>query len=196
MRGETYEKQESYNYISSYNYYFRTSTDGAYIIKQKKVFGENEIIEYIPEEEIDVVGLRQTVVSLYFNQKDTNTLVPEARRVDVKELTKDPYTSLLKLLIEGPKNEGLEKVIPDGTKINKIEVKNGIVNIDLSKEFIENHKGGAEAESRTVYSIVNTLTELNEVEAVKISIDGNIEASFKDNLINFKNPFVKQENVT
>lgn len=157
---------------------------------------ENEITEYIPEEEIDVAGLRQTVVSLYFNQKDTNTLIPEARRVDVKELTKDPYNTLMNLLLEGPKNEGLEKVIPEGTKINKIEIKNGTIYLDLSKEFIENHKGGAEAESRTVYSIVNTLTGLNEVEAVKILIDGNSEACFKDNLINFKDPFVKQENAT
>ncbi len=100
------------------------------------------------------------------------------------------------MLIEGPKNEGLEKVIPDGTKINKIEIKNGIVNIDVSKEFVENHKGGAEAESRTIYSIVNTLTGLNEVEAVKILIDGDNEAGFKDNLVNFKNAFVKQESTT
>lgn len=157
---------------------------------------EEQIIEYVPEEEIDTVGLRQTVVSLYFNQKDTNTLVPEARRVDVKEITKDPYNTLLKLLIEGPKNESLEKVIPEGTKINKIEIKKGTVYIDLSKEFIENHKGGAEAEGRTVYSIVNTLTELNEVDAVKIVIDGNNEASFKDNDLSLKDAFVKRETNT
>lgn len=157
---------------------------------------QNEITEYIPEQEIDVAGLRQTIVSLYFNKKDTNTLIPEARRVDVKELTKDPYTTLVKLLIEGPKNEGLEKVIPEGTKINKIELKNGTIHLDLSKEFIENHKGGAEVESRTVYSIVNTLTQLNEVEAVKILIEGNEDACFKDNLMKFKDAFVKQEETT
>lgn len=157
---------------------------------------QNQITEYIPEEEIDVAGLRQTVVSLYFNQKDTNTLIPEARRVDVKELTKDPYNTLIKLLLEGPKSEGLEKVIPDGTKINKIELKDGTIYLDLSKEFVENHKGGAEAESRTIYSIVNTLTGLNEVEAVKIVIDGNNESCFKDNLMNFKDAFVKQDNAT
>ncbi len=141
-------------------------------------------------------GLRQTVVSLYFNQKDTNKLIPEARRVDVKDLVKDPYNTLMKLLIEGPKNEGLEKVIPEGTKVNKIELKNGIIYLDLTKEFIDNHPGGAEAESRTVYSIVNTLTGLNEVEAVKINIDGYEEEGFKDNLINFKEPFVRQEGTT
>lgn len=101
----------------------------------------------------------------------------------------------MKLLIEGPKNEGLEKVIPEGTKINKIELKNGIIYLDLTKEFIDNHIGGAEAESNTIYSIVNTLTGLNEVEAVKININGYEEEGFKDNLINFKEPFVRQEAV-
>ena len=165
-----------------------------YLIYQKTQENKqgNEITEYIPEEEITVSGLRQTVVSLYFREKDTNTLIPEARNIDVKELTKDPYNTLMKLLLGGPKNEKLEKVIPEETKINKIELKNNTIYLDLSKEFIENHTGGAEAESRTVYSIVNTLTQLNEVEAVKILIDGKEDARFKDNFINFKDAFVKQ----
>lgn len=165
-----------------------------YLIYQKTQENKenNEVTEYIPEEEITVSGLRQTVVSLYFKEKDTNTLIPEARNIDVKELTKDPYNTLIKLLLEGPKNEKLEKVIPEGTKINKIELKNNTIYLDLSKEFVENHQGGAEAESSTVYSIVNTLTGLNEVEAVKILIDGKDDACFKDNLINLKDAFVKQ----
>ena len=170
---------------------------GFFILKKVEENKEiEEITEYVPEEEISIEGLRQTIVSLYFNQKDTNTLVPEARNIDVKELLKDPYKTLVNLLIEGPKSEKLEKVIPDGTKINKIEIKEKIVYLDLSKEFIENHKGGAEAESRTVYSIVNTLTQLNEVEAVKILINNKEDAAFKDNLISFKDPFVKQEDIT
>lgn len=40
---------------------------------------------------------------------------------------------------------------------------------------------------------MNTLTELNEVEAVKILIDGNSEASFKDNSLSLKDVFVKRE---
>lgn len=156
----------------------------------------NNITEYIPEEEITIEQLRQTIVSIYFNEKDTNTLIPEARTIDVKELTKEPYITLLNLLIAGPNSEKLENVIPDGTKVNKTELKNGVLYVDLSKEFIENHKGGAEAESRSVYAIVNTLTQLSEVEAVKILIDGKEDASFKDNLVKFKEAFVKQELTT
>lgn len=167
---------------------------GCYIYgKVKEVKQQNEITEYIPEEELTQEQMRQTIVSLYFNNKDTNNLVPEARSIDVKSLTKEPYITLMNLLIEGPKKSNLEKTIPEGTKINKIERKGTMIQLDLSKEFIENHKGGAEEESRTIYSIVNTLTQLNEVESVKILIDGTSGSSFTDNAIQFKEPFVCQE---
>ena len=102
----------------------------------------------------------------------------------------------MNLLLEGPKNEKFEKTIPEGTKINKIELKSNILYLDLSKEFIENHKGGVEAESSSIYSIVNTLTQLNEVEAIKIQIDGKDDVAFKDNAISLKDPFVKQDTTT
>lgn len=155
---------------------------------------KNEITEYTPAEEITEEQLRQTIVSLYFNSKDTNTLMPEGRTIDVKELTKEPYLTLVNLLIEGPKSEKMEKVIPEGTKVNKIELKNNTVYIDFSKEFIENHEVGAERESKTIYSIVNTLTGLNEVEAIKILIDGEEGKSFKDNCIKFNEAFVPKDN--
>lgn len=162
-----------------------------YKINQSKQ--QQEIIEYVPEEEITTSQLRKAIVSLYFNQKDTNQLVPEARAIDVKELTKDPYNTLVKLLIEGPKNDKLEKLIPEGTKINKIEIEKGILKLDLSQEFIDNHKEGIEAESRTIYSIVNTLSSLNEVEAVQILINGKEDVSFKDSQVSLKDPFVKKD---
>ena len=65
--------------------------------------------------------------------------------------------------------------------------------LDLSKEFIDNHTGGQEQENKTVYSIVNTLTELNEVVSVKILINGREDQAFKDNKINFKNAFIRVE---
>ena len=136
------------------------------------------------------------MISLYFTNKDTNTLVPEARNIDVKELTKEPYKTLMNPLIEGPKNEKLERTIPDETKINKIELKENILWIDLSKEFIENQKAGVEVESRTIYSIVNTMTQLNEVEAVKFVIDGKEDCAFSDNAISLKDTFVPKEDLT
>ena len=148
---------------------------------------ENQII---PEEEISEDQMRQTIVSLYFYNNDTKSLASEGRLIDVKELLENPYKRLMELLIEGPQNTNLSKTIPDGTKVNKAEIKGDILYLDLSKEFIENHAGGEEAESATIYSIVNAMTNLTEVNAVKILIDGEDNKSFKDNKIKFDDPFV------
>ena len=76
-------------------------------------------------------------------------------------------------------------------KVNKAELKNDIVYLDLSKEFIEKHINGEKEETVTIYSIVNTLTELTEVNGVKILIDGEEDKAFKDNKIKFTEAFVK-----
>ena len=158
---------------------------------------QTSVNEIIPEEEISEEQMRQTIVSLYFYNEDSQSLMPEGRLIDVKELVEEPYKTLMELLIEGPQNSSLSKTIPDGTKINKIELKGDTLYIDLSKEFIENHSGGETKESATIYSIVNTMTNLTEVNAVKILIDGEENKAFKDNLIKFDDPFVvieKEEN--
>ena len=132
---------------------------------------KEEIIEILPQEEISDEQLRKTMVSLYYENKETKKLMPEARLVDVKLLINEPYKMLLELLMEEPKNTSLKTVIPDNVTINKIELNSDVLCIDFSKEFIENHQGGLENEKNTIYSIVNTLTELTEVNGIKIMID-------------------------
>lgn len=153
---------------------------------------EINIIEYTPQEEISEEQMRQTIVSLYF--KSGEELVPEARLIDVKQLLNNPYEEILKMLIEGPKNTNLEKTIPEGTKINKIQREKDILIIDFSKEIVENHKGGEKEERITINSILNTVTELTEINGIKILIDGQENKEFKDGKINFKNEFNKSIN--
>ncbi len=150
---------------------------------------EEDIIEYTPQEEISEEQMRQTIVSLYF--KSGEELVPEARLIDVKQLLNNPYEEILNMLIEGPKNNNLERTIPEGTKINKIEKENDILIIDFSKEIVENHKGGENEEKITINSVLNTVTELTEINGIKILIDGEENKEFKDGKINFKNIFNK-----
>lgn len=147
--------------------------------------------EIQPQEEVGNETMRQTIATLYYQNKETKELMPEGRMIDSKDLLTDPYATLITLLIEGPKNEKLQTVIPEGTRVLKAELKGDIVYLDLSKEFIDNHKGGQEAENMTIYAIVNTLTQLNEVNKVKILINGREDQAFKDNKINFKNAFIR-----
>ncbi len=151
---------------------------------------EQQVNEIIPEEEISEEQMRQTIVSLYFYNESSKSLASEGRLIDAKELIQEPYKKLMELLIEGPQNTSLSKTIPDGTRVNKAELRGETLYLDLSKEFIENHQGGEEQESITIYSIVNTMTNLTEVNAIKILIDGKENQAFKDNKIKFDDPFV------
>ena len=145
--------------------------------------------EIVPEEEISEEQERKTMVSIYFKDKQTGELTRETRMVDVKILANNPYQALIEMLLEGPKTESLEGTIPEGTKINGVGITGDMVFIDFTREFIDNHEGGLENESRTIYSIVNTLTELNEVNSVRILIDGKENCAFTDNAINFEQNF-------
>lgn len=158
-------------------------------IRDKK----EEIIEILPEEEISDEQLRKTMVSLYYENKETKKLMPEARLVDVKLLIDEPYKMLLNLLMEEPKNTTLKTVIPNNVTINKLELNSDVLYIDFSKEFIENHEGGLENEKNTIYSIVNTLTELTEINGVKILIDNEENKAFQDEQIKFDKVFTKED---
>lgn len=153
----------------------------------------NEITEYIPQEEFSDDEIRKTIISLYFKNIETNSLIAEAKCIDVKDLSKDAYSYLINLLIAGPESEKLESAIPEGTKVNSCTLKGNTVYVDLSKEFIDNAPSGIEEESMIVYSIVNTLTELNEVSNVKFLINGEENKSFKDGKISFKDSFTKND---
>ena len=155
----------------------------------KKNKNKNKNQEYIPQEEITDEQLRQTIITLYFFNIETGNIMPEARKIDAKELIKEPYKVLIELLINGPKSEKLVKLIPDGTKLNKIEIKNDCIYIDFSNEFINGQKLGEEQEELIIKSIVNTVTELKEINFVKILIDGKENQEFPDKEINFKEPF-------
>ena len=147
---------------------------GVLIFYNKDSEEENKIVnEYTPQEEITEDQLQNTIISLYFINKETKEINPEARTIKVNLLINDPYKYLLEQLIEGPKNEKLEKGIPENTKLNKVELKEDILYIDFSKEFIENAPKGKE----------------NEVNYIKILIDGKENEAFADKEVTFENTF-------
>ena len=155
---------------------------GYFVIKYLKQKGESGEIteEYTPQEEISEEQLRQTIVTLYFLSKDTKEITPEARLVDIKDIITNPYENLINLLIEGPKNEKNQKVIPDNTKLNKTYMEGDCITLDFSQEILNYDKNDEKAKENMVNTIVNTLTELTEVNKVKILIDGNQSEEFQE----------------
>ena len=135
------------------------------------------ISEIEPEIEISDEEMRQTKVNLYFQDNTSGILVKEERKIDSKELIDNPYKIVLNLLIEGPENENLSNPIPEGTKVNSLKYEKGILNIDLSNEFL-NSSG-----TNSIYSIVDTLTEFTEINGIKFTINGEVKEGLKETFV-------------
>ena len=154
---------------------------GYFIINYFKTHQEQTIVEeYTPEEEITEEQNRQTIVSLYFLEKETNELAPEARLVDIKEIMNTPYDKLVNMLIEGPKNEKYTKLIPENTKLNQTYKEKDMVYLDFSSEFLNFNKEDATVKQNIIDSLVKTLTQLTEVNSIKILIDGEENVDFNE----------------
>lgn len=159
---------------------------GVFVIKWlKDANEENETLvgDYTPEAEITEDQARQTIVSLYFPGKESQELMPEARLVDVKELMNIPYEKIFNMLKEGPKNDKLDGIIPQNTKILKSYMDKDCLVLDLSKDFLNFDKEKENTKVNLINSIVNTLTELTEVNSVKFLIEGQENEQFKDSYV-------------
>lgn len=147
--------------------------------------------EYIPEMEIKEEENRNTVVSLYFQNKESKELQIETRLINSKELLDKPYIKIIDLLLLGTSLESLESPIPNGTKLIGAILEGDCLVVNLSKEFIEGQKGDANIKLNSIYSIVNSVTELKEINSVKILIEGSENSGFNSDGIKFDNIFVR-----
>jgi len=94
--------------------------------------------------------------------------------------TPDPLTAAAREVIEGqPLTKGAQKIFPSGTKILGVTVENGIAKVNFSKEVLSANVGSA-GEALGIQSMVNTLTEFPEIQAVSFLVEGKLDERTKD----------------
>ena len=87
----------------------------------------------------------------------------------------------------------MHSCIPAGTKLLSIHVQNKLCTVNLSSEFSQNLEKNYAAERLAVYSIVNSLTELDEIDSVDIWVAGApLEKLF---MMDLKNSLKREERV-
>lgn len=119
----------------------------------------------------DALMQDESNITLYFSDAEASGLVREIRRVKVPK-GESLEKTVVSELIRGPQQEKMYRTVPQDTKIRSVETKDGVCFVNFSSEFISKHSGGTAAEELTVYSIVNSLTELSNVEKVQFLIEG------------------------
>lgn len=126
---------------------------------------------------------QNAIVTLYFSDKTGKQLVET--RVKIRYDGAVPIEQLvMEQLVKGPESiAGVDKnevfaTIPEGTKLSKITVKDGICYVDFNEAFLK--KRAAISDEVAVYSVVDSLIEIPAVNKVQITVNGEPVPVFGD----------------
>ncbi len=114
-------------------------------------------------------------VTLYLANTEGNALIETHRyvgynaEVSMEELV---VGQLIAGVTEEEEADGMAVTLPEGTVVNKITTRDGVCYLDLNERFLGKREGIDEA--TVLYSIVNSLVELPNINKVQFSIDGEV----------------------
>lgn len=113
-------------------------------------------------------------ILLYFPDSTQSYLIPEDR---IAEFDTSLEKTVMKELLKGPSATSLVSPVPMGTKLLSVKRSGDIVTVNLSGEFKKNHSGGSTGELMSIYTIVDSLTEIPGVNRVLFKIDTRLEST-------------------
>lgn len=87
--------------------------------------------------------------------------------------------ALEELINANPVIPGAARVLPQATKINSINIKDGLATVDFSRDVLRANVG-ASGEAMGIQSIVNTLTEFPEIKKVSFTVEGKVDERTMD----------------
>jgi germination protein M len=139
----------------------------------------DKLVGFLTEEDfIDSTGTdTKTKVKLYFANETGEELVEYETSIN--------YTGIgtleelvLQQLINGPTEIGMQSTIPEGTTLLNVSTKEGICYVDFNEKFLE--KLPNISDEIAIYSIVNTLAELQGINKVQFTINSEVVKTYRE----------------
>lgn len=128
-----------------------------------------------PGEQINAI--MSSEITLYFSNENGTKLVPEVREVHYSSNI-SMEKLVMEQLLKGPKDDGLRLAIPQGTKLVNVSVLDGVCFVNLDEGFL--NQNYEIAEPIVIYSIVDSLVELPNVNKVQISVNGDSDKVYRE----------------
>lgn len=114
---------------------------------------------------------------LYFADGQNRYLLSEYHTLTLDEDT-SPERYVMEELLRGPNSGELHSAVPAGTRLLSCSTAEGICTVNLSAEFLENRPGSVLGERLAVYSVVNSLAALSNVDSVILLVEGQLVETY------------------
>lgn len=121
--------------------------------------------------EDDSAANDQVTVKLYFSDENGRYLAEETRD-GFSEPEEDLPAYILQQLLNGPADSDHLTALPEGTSLLGVQLNNGQCVVNFSEEFLLNRPQNYAQARMAVLSVVNSLTELSEIESVRMLCAG------------------------
>ena len=116
-------------------------------------------------------------VALYFADSTKEKLVREMRTIKITD--QQPIEQyIINELIKGTKEKSMHTILSQDTVLASVNVEDNICYLNFKSNFIAQNTGGDAHERLVIYSIVNSLTELQTIGRVQFYIDGKRVENF------------------
>ena len=158
---------------------------------------DNKVIGFLSHKDInletDTYTTDSKVITLYFADKDGKNLIRETRTIKITD-TKPIESYIISELIKGPVNSDLVATLSPDTELISAETANDTCHVTF-KNFIDINLSEPESDKSklAVYSVVNSLAELDEVKYVRFLFKGKTEETVGP--FNFSEDFKKDKDI-
>lgn len=122
-----------------------------------------------------ILDKRKYSLNLYFGNSKNDALIIEKRVIVSSEEMEEKV--IVEELIKGPRNRMLNSYIPSTTKMISIHTIDGICYVNFSKDILE-YSWQNNNVDMMIWSIVNSITEVEHIQAVQILVEGNKNDAF------------------
>lgn len=134
--------------------------------------GQQDAADSAPDAAADNSETHQ--VTLYFANEE-GRLEAEQRMIPKQE---GLARATVNQLISGPHDESLLPTLPAATILEDINISGGICTVDFSSELLSDLPDDQQKQKLALYSIVNTLTQFDSVDEVRLLVNGQALDSF------------------
>ena len=140
------------------------------------LMNENTFLDNMGSEEN---ATKISTLNLYFANKSGDKLKNQSCVVEYNANVAVEKV-VVEQLIAGPTEDGYYPTIPKDTKVMSVTSKDGVCYVNLDTGFTS--QGYDVLGTVTIYSIVNSLTDLPGIQSVQILVNGETNMNYKDNI--------------
>jgi len=131
-------------------------------------------------------------VKIYFVDSQIFRLIGVNTQIE-KGSPQSQAREVLEILINGhDDNEHIKRVMPKVKKGMTVKVSDKIAYVDIKPKMINQQEKGREIESLAIYSVVNSLTEIEGIDAVRFTIDGMLSEKYAG-FLDMRETFAKND---